>query len=591
MIKKITIKNFRGLENLSVDTDSPMILTAPNGSGKSSFIDAFRYFVNGKISDDDIRHGTDTASVEVIFESGKTLIRSRNKGEGKCHIDGKDVDKKIFDDVLSKELNCSLETANAVCGTDFLDGLSTKDLSAFLLNILPITVKAESLDALIKETLGKDLMPDEKKFLETYLTHSVYTLDDFTEIYKSVYEARKIRKKDLAEVKAKATFDVATLPSESEDTLKKALEEIALKEASVKDYETRLKNYNNSVEAHTKAINRKATIEEQLKEYDGVEKPDQAVYEKAESDKKQFMDAITKHSNTLSFNQNRLNELIAAYKSIENPICPLTKANCTADLSQYKQKIADEGNKGAALIKEEQAFIKRCQDEVNDRDATIKAYNENNLKWTKKESLLNELNNLVIPPILEKPEEVKAEDISAEKMAINQKMAIYSQFKASQEYAKQAMELSREVEILEKSVKLFDVKGIKATLLKKALAPVEAIVNKSASTIRDKFKISLIGAEGLDVKVYPKGDVPVPISKVSSGEFILVAYLIMGAIHDITGVNILVIDDMDRLDKNNAKAFMSLLMKDTRFKNIILAGVNHEDFTTAIPNGVNNVTL
>ena len=432
---------------------------------------------------------------------------------------------------------------------------------------------------------------DEKAFLSTYLNKPVYTLNDFTEIYKSVYEARKIRKKDLTEIKTKATFDVETLPSESEDALKKALEEIAIKEASVKDYEIRLKNYNTSVESHNKATKRKSEIEEILKGYTDVQKPDQAVYEKAESDKKQFMDSITKHTTALTFNQNRLNELIAAYKSIENPICPLTKANCTADLSQYKKNIADEGNKGAAMIKEEQAFIKRCQDEVNDRDATIKAYNENNLKWTKKESLLNELNNLVIPPILEKPEEVKAEDISAEKMLINQKLTIYASYKTSQEYAKQAMEMSREVEILEKSVKLFDVKGIKATLLKKALAPVEAIVNKSASTIRDNFKISLVGAEGLDVKVYPKGDVPVPISKVSSGEFILVAYLIMGAIHDITGVNILVIDDMDRLDKANSKAFMSLLMNDTRFKNIILAGVNHEDFTTAIPDGVNLITL
>lgn len=591
MIKKITINNFRGIEKLSVDTDSPMILTAPNGSGKSSFIDAFRFFVNGKINDDDIRFGATATSVEVTFDSGKVMNRSRNKGEGECLIDGKKVDKKVFDEILSKELNCSLETANAVCGTDFLDGLSTKDLSSFLLGILPITVKAESLDSLIKETLGKELLPDEKAFLSTYLNKPVYTLNDFTEIYKSVYEARKIRKKDLTEIKTKATFDVETLPSESEDTLKKALEEITIKEASVKDYETRIKNYNTSVESHNKATKRKSEIEEILKEYSDVQKPDQAVYEKAESDKKQFMDAITKHTTALTFNQNRLNELIAAYKSIENPICPLTKANCTADLSQYKKNIADEGNKGAAMIKEEQAFIKRCQDEVNDRDATIKAYNENNLKWTKKESLLNELNNLVIPPILEKPEEVKAEDISVEKMIINQKLTIYASYKTSQEYAKQAMEMSREVEILEKSVKLFDVKGIKATLLKKALAPVEAIVNKSASTIRDNFKISLVGAEGLDVKVYPKGDVPVPISKVSSGEFILVAYLIMGAIHDITGVNILIIDDMDRLDKNNSRAFMSLLMKDTRFKNIILAGVNHEDFTTAIPDGVNLITL
>ena len=65
----------------------------------------------------------------------------------------------------------------------------------------------------------------------------------------------------------------------------------------------------------------------------------------------------------------------------------------------------------------------------------------------------------------------------------------------------------------------------------------------------------------------------------------------MGAVHDITGASFLVIDDMDRLDKENANRFMTLIENDNRFKNVILAGVNHEDFVTAIPKSANIINL
>lgn len=42
-IGKITIKNFRGIRELSVEfkADRPAILVGPNNAGKSSFLDAF----------------------------------------------------------------------------------------------------------------------------------------------------------------------------------------------------------------------------------------------------------------------------------------------------------------------------------------------------------------------------------------------------------------------------------------------------------------------------------------------------------------------------------------------------------------------
>ncbi len=590
MMKKIVVTNFRGIISQTVDLDKINVITAPNGSGKSSFIDAINWFVTGKISDTDIRYGQKEASVEVEFDSGTILKRIRKVGKGSCTGNGNKITDIVFCEMLKNELKCSLDTATALCGTDFLAGLNKKDFAGFLLKILPITIRHESFKGIIEETLGKKLLSDEENYIFSYLTKDVYTLADITEIYNKMFAERKARKTNLADLKPKAEFDTTTLPQETKEQLEKALADIALKEATAKDYKNRLDNYTRSVNDYNRVIERKKQIDEELLKYKDVVKPT-ADIQQLEAEKKQFLDAIAKQTAQIEHNKEKIKELAATYRNLENPICPLTKECCKVDMTPYKEKIGAQGKEGEAIIKKCNEFINRCLEQVAMRDSAIKEFNDNNLLWTKKEALMNELQNLVVPTLPEKPVEIKIEDLTAQKDELNHKMKFYTSYETSKEYAKQMIEVNREVEILEKAVNLFDVKGIRSTLLKKGLKPVEALINKSASAIRPGFKITLVGDSGLDINIYPDGNIPVPIEKVSSGEFILVAYLIMGAIHDITGASFLIIDDMDRLDKNNALGFMKLLEADTRFTNVIIAGVDHEDFTSAVPTSANVVTL
>ncbi len=599
-MKKISISNFRGIKSLDIDTTKLNVLTASNGSGKSSVIDSIHWFITGEIKDDDIRHGTNEAMITIEFDSGTKMTRTRKKGEGLCYSNGSKIDCKTFDQLILQELHCTAATAAALCGTDFLDSLSTKDMTAFLLSILPIKVQSddkvsakEKIISYMEEAKGKALMPDEKAYAESLLTLNEYSLSDISDIYDNVFATRRVRKKDLAEVKEKAKFDTALLPQETLKELDAKLEDIAKKEALAQDYNKRLNQYNNSLENYNRANNRKKFLEEELKKYESVSAPDKKVLEEAESDKKKFQEAIVPHQTRIHGCEKGLKDCETAYKNVSNPnkVCPLTSAKCDVDFTPFIEKIIEKGKEYKNYYNEDVAFVERCNKEIADRDAIIKAYNEQNLLWTKKESLLNEYNNIVIPTLPEKPEEYKADDLNSLKAEINTKKKIYTSFEQSQLYAKQTVELSREVEILELMVKMFDIKGIKSLLLKKALTPVEQIVNAGAEKLRPDFKIKLLGDNGLDVQIYPDGKTPVNMNKVSSGEFILTAYMLMGAIHDITGVSFLVIDDMDRLDKENAKAFMNLIEKDNRFSTVILAGVNHTDFTDAIPDTANTINL
>ena len=598
MMKKIRIQNFRGIKEKAVTFSKLNILSAPNGSGKSSIIGAIRFALIGEVSDEDIMEGEKETIVEILFDSGTLCKRKRKEGVGACYVNEKKVSLKIYEETITKEMNTSMDVIKSVCGTDYLDGLNKKDLANFLLNIIPITVKKESMYTFLEETLKRKFSDSERKYVDTLLkNYETLNLNDICEIYKKVYDERKISKAHVSEYTEKSKFDINLLPPESKEQLEKEKEKLIISKAKLSSYKAGVRAYNYSVANKKKAEERKAFLEEELKKYADVEKP-VADITLLENEKVQFLNAIQQTSNSVNSNILKLNELKETYSNLENAVCPLTRAYCTADLTPYKNNISSLGNECEKNINEGQSFIARCKEQVEKRDIEIKEFNEKNLLWTKKESLINELNNLVIPEIpmtLEDVEADKPEDTSVSyeelEKALNDKLLMYNASEISNKYKEMLENAITETEMLNTITDLFGLKGVRSTILKKALAPVQDIVNRNADYIKKGYKLILIDDEGMNVKIYPDGVTSVPLNRISSGEFILACYLIIGAIHDITGIDILIIDDIDRLDESNVTKFMQIINNDARFSNIILSGVNHKSFSDNVPDGANIIKL
>lgn len=598
MMKKIRIQNFRGIKEKAVTFSKLNILSAPNGSGKSSIIGAIRFALIGEVSDEDIMEGEKETIVEILFDSGTLCKRKRKEGVGACYVNEKKVSLKIYEETITKEMNTSMDVIKSVCGTDYLDGLNKKDLANFLLNIIPITVKKESMYTFLEETLKRKFSDSERKYVDTLLkNYETLNLNDICEIYKKVYDERKISKAHVSEYTEKSKFDINLLPPESKEQLEKEKEKLIISKAKLSSYKAGVRAYNYSVANKKKAEERKAFLEEELKKYADVEKP-VADITLLENEKVQFLNAIQQTSNSVNSNILKLNELKETYSNLENAVCPLTRAYCTADLTPYKNNISSLGNECEKNINEGQSFIARCKEQVEKRDIEIKEFNEKNLLWTKKESLINELNNLVIPEIpmtLEDVEADKPEDTSVSyeelEKALNDKLLMYNAYEISNKYKEMLENAITETEMLNTITDLFGLKGVRSTILKKALAPVQDIVNRNADYIKKGYKLILIDDEGMNVKIYPDGVTSVPLNRISSGEFILACYLIIGAIHDITGIDILIIDDIDRLDESNVTKFMQIINNDARFSNIILSGVNHKSFSDNVPDGANIIKL
>ena len=125
------------------------------------------------------------------------------------------------------------------------------------------------------------------------------------------------------------------------------------------------------------------------------------------------------------------------------------------------------------------------------------------------------------------------------------------------------------------TVKLFSEKGMKTVILKQVLKPVEDIVNKKAALVDKNYEFRLINDDGFNPE-FKINNGFIPFSSLSSGEFIIMCYILMSAINQITRCGICVLDNLDKLDKSNTAVLLKLV-KDDAYDNVFLAGVNHSE--------------
>lgn len=74
----------------------------------------------------------------------------------------------------------------------------------------------------------------------------------------------------------------------------------------------------------------------------------------------------------------------------------------------------------------------------------------------------------------------------------------------------------------------------------------------------------------------------IPMKKVSTGEFVFVAFTLMSLISQITGTRLLVLDNLDSLDNDNLKTLIDLLQNEKQYENVFVAAVNHDDTCATI---------
>lgn len=578
-ITTISIRNFKGIEDLQLNAKKLNAIIGKCGSGKSSLLDAIRFALTGKAGKEVIRKGCREASVVLRFSDNSTIERIRRTSENISKCNGKSSTKRSLDEFLTaRNMNpCWIES---LCSVDWFAGLSSKDLNNFFMTILPLRAKAETVVELVAQ-LDKDLTEKKEKYLmeEILKKQEIFSFNDLANGYNTAYTVRQELKRKYNEMLPRCTFN-ETVPAKTREDIEKELNNISQVEAAEKEYSKRLKEYASSKKQHDLAIKRLDEMKKELDTYSSCKKPKEETKAQAEADKKLFQVHIKRTNEYIGTINSTLDLLKRTLDNLDKPICPISeKLICTTDKSQLKDELLSLIQKNENALASNKEFLAKCEDQVRKRNDIISNYQKEVYRYEQKTTLENNISKFIVPEILPEPQKVEKAHLEAKKKELLDLLSILSRYEKVQQNKKELAKIKDKYDLVQFAVKVLDSKiGIPALILQRTLRFFEKKCNEKASLLREGFQIHFLSDNGITIQVSPgKGKPFVDMKEVSTGEFVCVAYILMTMIGEATKCHLFLIDNLDRLDTEYLNALLSLLEEDKKIEQVFLGGVDHAD--------------
>nr|WP_296117994.1 AAA family ATPase [uncultured Anaerobutyricum sp.] len=578
-ITTISIRNFKGIEDLQLNAKKLNAIIGKCGSGKSSLLDAIRFALTGKAGKEVIRKGCREASVVLRFSDNSTIERIRRTSENISKCNGKSSTKRSLDEFLTaRNMNpCWIES---LCSVDWFAGLSSKDLNNFFMTILPLRAKAETVVELVAQ-LDKDLTEKKEKYLmeEILKKQEIFSFNDLANGYNTAYTVRQELKRKYNEMLPRCTFN-ETVPDKTREDIEKELNNISQVEAAEKEYSKRLKEYASSKKQHDLAIKRLDEMKKELDTYSSCKKPKEETKAQAEADRKLFQVHIKRTNEYIGTINSTLDLLKRTLDNLDKPICPISeKLICTTDKSQLKEELLSLIQKNENALASNKEFLAKCEDQVRKRDDIISNYQKEVYRYEQKTTLENNISKFIVPEILPEPQKVEKAHLEAKKKELLDLLSILSRYEKVQQNKKELAKIKDKYDLAQFAVKVLDSRiGIPALILQRTLRFFEKKCNEKASLLREGFQIHFLSDNGITIQVSPgKGKPFVDMKEVSTGEFVCVAYILMTMIGEATKCHLFLIDNLDRLDTEYLNALLSLLEEDKKIEQVFLGGVDHAD--------------
>lgn len=600
-ITRIKVKNFKGVEDRELDLNELTAFVGPNGVGKSSMLKALIYGISGNLPEDAIRHGASEASVTMELDTGdiytRRYIRSIDKDgktiyTTKIRLNGKACTGKALDEYLSGIPGADKKTSKVVTSTEVLSALKAEEFGEFILGYLTEEFDFNKVlsycGKISPEAVAK--LKSYTQNAEEYLPHAgTFYMDAVDKVYYELASARNkeaerpMLKSAVARLKARAVFDGAA-PTRAEAEVDAELQEIAKLEGSVQISRIALENYNKAMQSIENQKKEISDLKQQIMIL-SADRPNKAKYQ-------QMNDRLRSVEESIVRNEKMAGSLRSAIISAKDMLGRLSSdkclcfdgLTCTTDKTCRKAELTESIEDSQEALDCARLEIDKLKSEKVSIRQEMDRYRANESTYERRLMLEKRLDNLMRMPIRfpEKPAEIQIRDFSQEKVMLQQERNRIVRYR---QYINEKNELERkekELEVVEELVEIFGPKGVfKENVINYYLNMLEAIMNDEASRLKAGFSIQLVYDEGVRVLCEPRaGQGFIPYHSVSSGEQVLVLYLIMYLLNELTGLHILIMDDLNHLDRDAFKALAELLnSSDTllHFEHVLVSSVDNKE--------------
>lgn len=588
-LTNIKIQNFKGIKSIAINPQKINVILGSNGKGKSSLLSAIRFMLTGE-GQNVINNATVSCGCCCEVDGNK-LFRTKkavnDTFQSTLKINGKTTTQKSFVEMI-KSKGIPVDCVKFVTSSDALNDMKPADISAFLLNsgLLPINTNFQKIVSLCSFT------QKEANLLSMVLNpNATISLEDIQKAYNSFFEKRKELKKQLEVVKSKIA-DIP-VPARNGTVIDAEYEKLLELEAKSKNIRDSIRTYNAVVTQRNNINTEAKAIETEITKLASVNRPNPQILEKLEkelSDCDNQMNLLIQQIATLESNIKFNKKTLAGLDTEMCPLCP-DKLVCNTDKSVLKNDISELLQTLEKTYSDSVKAKTELTTKVETIEKKITTYKDNEKVYQKKIYLIDKRNTLLnnMPALPVRPAVSQSVDYTDEKNKLKAEKKEWITYENTQKYISEKESLEKELQLYENIVKMLSPKaGIREVIIDSALAPLADECNNVAKMLNLNFELKLVCKEGVHLmcKTASANDF-VEYEYLSSGEKLIVEFLFMDLINTLSGFGILMLDNLDKLDKSTFEALLELITKQEvvdRYDHIFIAAVNHDDFEQAITN-------
>lgn len=574
-LKKIVIQNYRG-KSFDFKPERVNLFFSENGSGKTSMCDAIRYGITGLTPKDDVRN----MAVMIQYANGLEAERSRAKRTS-CQIAGEKVTELELNSAITKAVENSLDDIKVVSSKEVLSSLKPGDFLKLLLKYIPEQLDFDTIMHYFSNLT--DEIVDECSLIFPSMPEK-FDIDQIQLAYEYFFTERRAMKGILQKREGYLNGLHAVEPVRTLEAIDQDITSLAVQEKEMASLNEKMRAYNAAKKKREFQEQQIKDLKQKIKDLGDVRNPDEEVRTALETKRAEAEKRKQQANNNLATVKNNIQLFERTLAGLDTQKCPISeKLFCTTDKTIVRTEITELLEKNHTLrtdlenkISEQDTILAACSADKAKYDAEKNAY-DSLLRYQSTLKVYTE-NRTAVP---DKPET----EISFESLT-EKRTALFSEKKNYEEYQKK-LATQKEVDELERKIKVYDYivealadKGeVKNAILSYYLSMFSDSCNVCAAAFASGYEFRFVAEDGVKVLAKtPKCKDFVSLEALSNGESIVATFVMMDMLNQLSGTNLLFIDNVESLDKENLTALKKLIEnKDfqSRYDHIFVCGVNH----------------
>ena len=556
-----------------------VVLAAPNGTGKTSIINAIRYGITG-----DAQPGimiTDKAAkcdIGLDLASGTQIIRELpRKGQGtpKQWLNRRPVEKKVLEAAISSETGVTAGAIKTVTASELVGHMKPADLGDFMLSYIPETLDGPTVASYIPGCT-KGMAEEIAAFFP-----EKFGVDMLDRFYKHCYERRREEKQRKAEIDGQIkAAEGAVRPAETEEALKAQLQRIKETAECVAKYKAELSAYNTEMARRSKTNQDIAALEERLKEYPLIEKEPQIAGTKIEYAPK-FRDDLAQAKESLAVAVTQLETTKRAIEALSGSLCPLSASlKCTTDKTPLIEELTVMRTQQEETLERALEKVEAHKKLIEIVEKEIAEYNRNLKIWQERENISARIKALKdsLGPEPKAPVKPDFGDLPSES-DVRRKLDLIRICDNKDKLNAEAAKFVVKVADYDALVNAFAPKGIvRESVTSAYIDAFEDSCNRKAEELRHGMKMKFIKGNGITPMLDVNGNgYYYPYPALSGGERVYMIFLLLDMFNSMTGLRIMFLDELSVLDKNNFEALVNVLKEHSDdYDQIFMTLVDHD---------------